>query len=63
MGALTSSLLLSSLELSDTKVYEPQIRPVCRQAQDTIPICPPVISQKAAMGALTGPNPLYHRDD
>ena len=32
--------------------WDPTDPPSLEQAQDTIPICPAVISQKAAMGAL-----------
>jgi len=42
-----SSLLLSSLELSDTKVYEPQIRAFAGAAADR--------SGEAARGVVEGP--------
>ena len=48
------SLLLSSLELSDTQVYEPQIRDLLGTAYPThIPLCPKLISTKYAISLPT----------
>ena len=42
-GATSSSLLLSSLTLSDTEVYEPWIRALLRTASQLRPIRPGMI--------------------